>query len=142
MAKLSDKQRKQIIADRVNGQLYKQIAEKYNVSETTVRNVCKNDPKTAERCADKKEQNTLDMLAFMDAQKGKAQELIRHIIEALDDPDKLAKTNARDLATALGIIIDKFTANAPKYEANAPDDGFMKALKKTAAEDWKNGGTE
>lgn len=113
MAKLSDKDRKKMILDRVSGMKYKQIAEKYHVSETTARNVCKSDPKIAERCANKKEANTLEMLAYMDAQKGKAQELLSKILEALGDPDKLARSNVRDLATAYGIIADKFIQAAP-----------------------------
>lgn len=113
MAKLSDKDRKKMILDRVSGMKYKQIAEKYHVSETTARNVCKSDPKTAERCANKKEANTMEMLAYMDAQKGKAQELLSKILEALGDPDKLARSNVRDLATAYGIIADKFIQTAP-----------------------------
>lgn len=123
VAKLSDKQRKQIIAERVSGQRYKQIAIKFHVSETTVRNVCHKDPKTAERCASKKEANTLEMLAYMDSQKGKAQELLSKIIEALGDPEKLARANVRDLATAYGIIADKFIQTAP----NTGDDLLLRA---------------
>jgi hypothetical protein len=113
VAKLSDKDRKKMISDRVSGMKYKQIAEKYHVCETTARNVCKSDPKTAEKCADKKEANTIEMLAYMDAQKGKAQELLSKIIDALGDSEKLSRANVRDLATAYGIIADKFLQTAP-----------------------------
>ena len=63
---------------------------------------------------DKKEQNTLDMIQFMEGQKPKIQELLKNIVEAMNDPVKLARTNPRDLATAYGIIYDKITASAPK----------------------------
>lgn len=113
MAKLSDKDKKKIVIDRVNGQSLRKIAEKYHVSDTTIRRVLKGDPKTSEKVAAKKEANTLEMLAYMDAQKGKAQELLSKILEALGDPDKLARSNVRDLATAYGIIADKFIQTAP-----------------------------
>jgi len=139
-AKLTDKTRKRIITDRANGMTERQIAAKYGVSQTTVHNTLKNDPTTVQIVSEKKEANTMDMLAFMDSQKGKAQQLIQHIIEALDDPEKLARTNPRDLATALGIIADKFLDNTPKAAQAVQDDGFLKALKGTAADDWKDHG--
>ena len=67
-----------------------------------------------QKITEKKEQNTLDMLAYMDGQKPKIQQLLANIVEALDDPTKLARANVRDLATAYGIIYDKITASAPK----------------------------
>lgn len=113
MSKLSDKDKKKIVVERVNGAKLQQIARKYHVSETTIRRVLKGDPKTAEKVESKKEANTLEMLQYMDAQKGKAQELLSKILEALGDPDKLARANVRDLATAYGIIADKFIQTAP-----------------------------
>lgn len=113
MSKLSDKDRKRIIADRASGMIYRQMAERYHVSITTIKRVCNGDPETAKKVKAKKEANTLEMLAYMDAQKGKAQELLSKILEALGDPDKLARANVRDLATAYGIIADKFIQTAP-----------------------------
>ena len=111
---LTDKQKKQIIADRANGMSFREVGRKYGVSDTTVRRVCKGDPITSQLAADKKEQNTLDMLQYMDCQKPKIQSLLANIIEALNDPEKLKRANVRDLATAYGIIYDKITASAPK----------------------------
>ena len=123
MAKLSDKDKKRIIADRASGMIYRQMAEKYHVSITTIKRVCQGDPETAKKVNDKKEANTLEMLAYMDGQKGKAQELMTKIIEALGDPEKLARANVRDLATAYGIIADKFIQASPK----ANDEAIRKA---------------
>jgi hypothetical protein len=63
------------------------------------------------------------MLEYMDGQKGKAQELLTRIIEALGNPEKLARANVRDLATAYGIIADKFIQTSPK----ANDEALRKA---------------
>ena len=112
--KLTDRQKKQMIVDRAEGMTFQSIGDKYGVTETTVRRVCKADPETSKLVEEKKEQNTLDMLQFMEEQKPKIQQLLKHIVEALDDPAKLARTNPRDLATAYGIIYDKITASAPK----------------------------
>lgn len=112
--KLTDRQKKQMIVDRAEGMTFPRIAEKYGVSTTTAQRVVKGDPETVKMVQEKKEQNTLDMLQFMEEQKPKIQQLLKHIVEALDDPAKLARTNPRDLATAYGIIYDKITASAPK----------------------------
>ena len=48
------------------------------------------------------------MLAFLDANKTSAQEFILMAMEALKDPEKLSKTGAQSIATAMGIVIDKF----------------------------------
>ena len=112
--KLTDRQKKQMIVDHAEGMAFREIGRKYGVSDTTVRRVCKSDPDMSRLVAEKKEQNTLDMLAYMEGQKPKIQRLLSNILEAMDDPAKLARTNPRDLATAYGIIYDKMTASAPK----------------------------
>lgn len=114
MAKLSDKDKKKIMVDSANGMSERQIAAKYHVSNATIHRVLAGNPETKQIVAQKKEQNTLEMLEFMDAQRGRAQELLTAIVDAMNDPEKLAKANVRDLATAFGIIADKFIQASPK----------------------------
>ncbi len=116
MAKLTDKQRKRIIADRVDGLSLRKLADKYHVSVSTIRNVIGSDTQIAQMCTQKKEQNTLDMLAYMDSKKEQAQGIIDLYLSALADPEKLERASINNIATALGIIIDKFTAT----DKNAP----------------------
>lgn len=141
-AHLTDKKKKQIIADRVDGMSLRDLAAKHNVSVYAVRCAIKSDPTITQKITDKKEANTLDMLEFLNLQKGQAQETVKNILEAINDPDKLARTNPRDLATALGIIIDKFLNNTPQRAAAVQDDGFLKALKSSAAKDWEDHGKQ
>lgn len=115
MARLTEKQRQQIIADRVEGMSERKIAAKHGVSQTTVHNALKKaEPETVQKVSEKKQAITLDMFKYMDEQKGNAQKLLSNIVEALNDPEKLRRANVRDLATAYGIIFDKFTQAAPK----------------------------
>lgn len=118
-AKLTDKQKKQIIARYVECQNYRQVAREFNVSPTTVKRCIQAAPETAEKVAHKKEQNTLDILSFMDSQNQKIQNLLQSIVEAMDDPQKLARANVRDLATAYGIIVDKYLQVMPKDNSDA-----------------------
>ena len=71
-------------------------------------------PDSVQMCTQKKEENTLDMLKYMESQKGNAQNLLTNMILAMSDPAKLEKANVRDLATAFGIIFDKFTQASPR----------------------------
>ena len=111
---LTDAQRKAIIADRVNGMTFRAIAKKHKTSATTVQRILNGNPETVQRVAEKKEQNTIDMFAFMDSQKGKVQEVLENIVIAMNNPEKLAKTSPRDLATAYGILVDKYCMISPK----------------------------
>lgn len=120
MAKLTDRQRKHLIADRANGMSLSKLAAKYNVSVWAVRQTLEKNPEAAEKCRQKKEQNTLDMLAYMDARKSVAQDLVDAILTDMADPERRAAASFRELATALGILVDKFTATAPKKENEEP----------------------
>ena len=119
MGHLTDRQKKAIITDRINGMTFRAIAKKYGISATSVQRIIRADPETARKVTEKNEQNTQDMLDYLDVQKGKAQALLTAIIEALNDPEKLARANVRDLATAYGIIVDKFTLSKQKPEEDA-----------------------
>ena len=112
--KLTDKQKKKIIARYVETTNYRQVAREFGISEASVRNYVKSAPEVSKLCAQKKEENTLDMFKYMEGQKGKVQELLSNIVVAMNDPEKLARANVRDLATAYGIIFDKITQSGPK----------------------------
>ena len=105
---LTDKQKKKIIADRLDGRWSRAIAAKHGVSRYAVECAIKSDPAFCQKMTRKKEQNTKEMLDFLDEQKANAQEFIVMAMEALKDEDKLKRTGAQALATAIGIIIDKF----------------------------------
>lgn len=81
MAKLSDRQRKQIIAEYVEGDgrvPQRSLAKKYNVCLTTISKILKN-KEVKQKCEDKKNENTRSMLEFLDEQKDTAQALMEKI---------------------------------------------------------------
>lgn len=114
-ARLTDAQKKKIIADYVEYGSYNKTARMNGVSRNTVKNIIMEDKENATKCQQKKEQNTQDMLAYMDSRKAKAQEIIDKCLESL--PGKLKGANATQTATVLGIISDKFLGKCP---GNAP----------------------
>lgn len=115
MAKhLTDKQKKRIIADYTECGNYSQVARKYKISVDTVKRAVLRDPETAKKMKQKKEQNTADILAFMDGKKKDVCDIIELYLHYLQDTKKLDRASIQSIATSLGIVIDKFTRDAEK----------------------------
>ena len=112
----TDRRNKQMLARYAECGNYHQVAREFGVSVNTVRRRVKNEPEIAQKLIQKKEQNTLDMLAYMDARKKTAQDLMDQIMEAMTRPDKLALASERELATAFGILADKFIHMSPRAD--------------------------
>ena len=108
-ARLTDKQKKKIIADYIESGSYNATAKKFGISESTVRRLCKREPEITKKAEQKKEQNTLDMLAYMDSRKDKAQKVIDDYLDALSSEEKIKKAKLSEIATALGMGVDKFS---------------------------------
>lgn len=109
---LTDKQKKKIIADRAEGMSIRQLSQKHNVSTTTIQRVIKSDPEFAQIVTQKKEQNAADILSHMETKKGTVNLIIDRYLLALLDEERLEKATPSQLTTALGTLIDKFTANS------------------------------
>ena len=108
--KLTDEMRKKIIADYVDCENYSAVARKYGVSRTTVSNIVNNDSAICEKLHRKKDENTQSVLEYMDSKKDAVCELIDLYLGELVSPVKTEKATLAQIATALGIVIDKFTA--------------------------------
>lgn len=157
-ARLTDRQKKIIIADYVECGSYRATAKRNGVSNDTVRRIVSSESEIVQKATQKKEQNTLDMLAYMESRKEQAKEVLDAYIKALADPEKIDCAKLSEVATAMGIVIDKFVNNPLKHQIdrqkleiellklesqikdNQPEeaeDNFMDALNGTAAEVWE-----
>ena len=124
-ARIGDKKRKRIITDKVEGMSYRAIAQKYKVSEYAVRKIVKEDPEFTQKIAQEKARNARAMADYLEGKRWQAQEIIGKMLCAMTDEEKLKESGVRDIATALGIIIDKFTADAG---AAAPNNGILESI--------------
>ncbi|MDE7418225.1 MAG: hypothetical protein K2N44_18290 [Lachnospiraceae bacterium] len=158
-AHLTDEQKKKIIADYTENGSYRATAKMNNVSAPTVKKVVNADAETLQKFAQKKKQNTLDMLAYMESRKEQAKEILDTYLETLKDPEKIAAAKLSEVATTMGIVIDKFVNNPLKHQLDKQkleiellklesqvkddqpeedaEDNFLDALNGTAAEVWK-----
>lgn len=138
-ARLTDKQKKRIIADYIELGSYNAVAKKYNVTRQTVKNIVTADAESRQKLQDKKEQNTADILAHMEQKKDKVNQIIDAYLDKLLDPEMMDRATPAQLTTALGTLIDKFTmARVVDRNQKREDDPLTKALKEEA-EKMNNG---
>ena len=109
--RLTDKEKRKIISDYVTTQNRSETARMNNVNEKTVRRIIANqDNKEMQKKAEqKKEENTRDILKYMDSIYEKQKKIIDLSLSALEEklknPDMF--TNVKDIATVYGVIFDK-----------------------------------
>ena len=106
-ARLTDKRKKKVIADYLETESYNATAKMNGVCGQTVRRVVEESQEITENLKRKKEENTADILAYMEAQKDRVCEIIDISLEVLPDKIKNAKT-AADVTTAMGTVISKW----------------------------------
>ena len=107
--KLTDKKRKKIIADYTEIGSYNEVARINGVARNTVKNVVLKNKDVAKMCQAKKEENTKDILQYMDNIVEKQKKIIDLSLDVLEEklsnPDFF--TNIRDVAIVYGTIFDK-----------------------------------
>lgn len=111
--KLTDKQKKKIIADYITNGNYSETGRMNNVSDNTVRAVIKSNPDVSKKIEQKKEDNTNDILEYLDNISDKQRKIIDLTLDTLEkkltnpNKEKYKSLNVKDIATVYGIIYDK-----------------------------------
>ena len=107
--KLTDKQKKKIIADYIENQNYSLTGRINKVDTETVRRIVKADREFAKKSELKKEKDTQDILEYMnDITQGQKKVInlsLEVITEMLEKRDK--RLTGRDIAMIYGVIFDK-----------------------------------
>ena len=107
--RLTDKQKKQIIADYIEQGSYNAVAKKHRIADTTVKRIVLADKDTQKKAEQKKEQNTIEILEYMDSKKEVVCTIIGLGLEVLASKEKLETATPAQITTAIGTLIDKFT---------------------------------
>jgi len=109
--RITDKKKKKIIADYTNVQNYSEVARMNNVSDKSVKRIIEKEENSemVKKVEEKKEENTKDILEYMDSIYDKQKSIIDLSLSALEEklknPDMF--TNVKDIATVYGVIFDK-----------------------------------
>lgn len=109
--KLTDKQKKKIIADYIENQNFSETARINGINKSTVKRLIDSgyDKDVQQKATQKKEENTKDILEYMDSKVEDQKEIIdltmQALKEKLSNPDILM--SIKDIATVYGVIVDK-----------------------------------
>ena len=135
-ARLTDRQKKKIIADYVQLGSYNASAKINGVSKDTVKRIVQNCDDFAQKAQQKKEENTADILEYMERQKNSVCKLLDRYLKELETPEKIKAAGLREIATTMAILIDKYTADNGRTPdtPEAEDDALTASLKELARE--------
>lgn len=97
-----------IIAYHQQGSTIKATAEAFGVSRATVARVIKEHPEMVKLAEAKQAAASETMDAFLEVSRAQAQAFIAKALVALADDDKIAKATLVQIATSIGIVIDKW----------------------------------
>ena len=127
--KITDKQKKKIVADYLELQSVNAAAKRNNVSWKKAKEAIQEDEELTKKLEQKKEENTADVFAYMDSKRDEVCEIISVGLEVLPEKIREAKT-ATEVTTALGTLIDKWAPKGqPLNGKDVEDDPITKALK-------------
>lgn len=116
-ARLTDKQKKKILADYLECESINHTAKLNGVSWCTVKAVLEKMGETAEKLEQKKAENTADILAYMESKRDIVCQILDKGLNALNDPEKLSAATPAQITTAMGTLIDKWL-----YKPNGSND--------------------
>ena len=131
-ARLTDKQKKKIVADYLELGSYNATAERNGVCGHTVKRLVSECPEISEKLEQKKAENTADILAYMESKRGVVCEIIEKGLVALNSPDKLAEATPAQITTALGTLIDKWSTVTGGLADKVKEDGLSQSLRELA----------
>lgn len=132
--RLTDKQKKKIVADYLELGSYNATANRNGVSNHTVKRVVLEVPEISRKVKQKKAENTADILAYMESQRGLVCEIIGKGLAVLNDEEKLREATPAQITTALGTLIDKWAAVSGSASDEIKEDGLSKSLREMAEE--------
>lgn len=132
-ARLTDRQKKQIVADYMAVETYSTVAKMHGVSKDTVRRIVQNDDDFVRKAREKKAQNSADILSYMEGRRDQVCDILQTGLDVLPEKIRNAKS-ASEVTTAIGTLIDKWTAIGGGPNDTAKEDELSKSLKEMGKE--------
>ena len=114
-ARLTDKQKKKIVADYLETQSVNLAAKRNGVSWDSAKKAIEKDGEIEKKLEQKKQENTADIIAYMESKRQAVCNIIDEGLKVLPQKIRDART-ASEVTTALGTLIDKFTMASNSQE--------------------------
>ncbi len=107
--KLTDKQKKQIIAEYVTENVsQRELAKRFQVSQNTISKILSSE-KVSQKLSEMETDNLLSMSAYINEKKGLAQKLISLAMNSVEE--KIKKASLKDTITAIEKLTTVFKEN-------------------------------
>lgn len=119
-ARLTDIQKKRIVADYLETQSINAAAKKNGVSWSAAKAALDEVGGIKEKLEQKKAENTVSILSHMESKRDVVNEIITKGLDVLNSPDKLKEASPAQITTALGTLIDKFVPVDKKADTERP----------------------
>lgn len=131
-ARLTDKQKK-IAADYLDTQSVNLAAKRNGVSWDSAKKAIEEAGDIEKKLEKKKQENTADIISYMESKRQAVCDIIEVGLKVLPQKIQDART-ASEVTTALGTLIDKFTAFGSLPGDTAKEDDLSKSLREMAEE--------
>ena len=105
--KIDDQTRAMIVA-ALTVESAENVAKAFHVAPSTVHRIRNSEPRLKELATIKKAQAEKTMEMFMEQMQSEAQNFVKKALEAIQSEEKLASATLSQIATAMGIVIDKW----------------------------------
>lgn len=132
-ARLTDRQKKKILADYVELQSYNAVGKKNGVAGNTVKRIVAESQGIAEKIEQKKAQNTADIIEHMEKHRKAVCDILDAGLEVLPEKIRNART-ASEVTTAMGTLIDKWAMIGGSPADTVREDALSQSLKEMAKE--------
>ena len=106
--RIEPERRMKILADYALEGSYRAAARKNGVSPDTVRRIVRENPEMARAADAEKNVRARDVMSYMQGKADTVCEIIGNGLGVLSDPERMQEAKLRDIATMLGILIDKW----------------------------------
>jgi hypothetical protein len=125
--RLTDAEKKKIIADYVINQNYSETARLNNCSDKQVKRIIVANEEVAKKVEIKSEENTANMLEYFVSQQTTKGRILNKLLKAIEQKSEDADINTlKELATAYGIIMDKELKIMEMQRGNGSREDIMK----------------
>ena len=116
--KIDDRTRAMIVAALTAGECVADVARAFDISETSVRRIRDKEVDMAELVAEKRAVVAQTMDDYLEQERDRAQGFISKALDYLSSEEKLAAATLSQIATAMGIVIDKWGKVQAMSEGN------------------------
>lgn len=133
-ARRTDKLKKKVIADYLETESVNAAAKRNGISWGTAKSILEESGDIGKALEQKKEQNTADIMAYMESQRDTVCQIIGKGLAALNDDAKLKEASPAQITTAIGTLIDKWAMISGGPEDTVKEDDLSRSLKELARE--------